>query len=343
MNFKDCFISYSHKDEEKVVEIVNCLRERGYSVLMDTLFSAGENWNEKAREYVFSTKCTIIFLSDNSIVSYPVFQELSCAEKESKRAGYHYFSVLLDNEPIREKYKKLKRTIDNVQQLMIASDIYDLLPDECIYILNDRNVIENICDSLNKYGIFPLETTKSTVVTVAPSASESYSLVSFEKEISAFSIHGDEKILTLKNKNFADLGGENLYRIVLLPINTAKVQINSIFAKEICFFDFQGNSIFHEYLNSLDCNYSENVLERNYNCINIDFLMRENIFDLLRKTKIVKLKLEIESVHSKITSAEYDIYLNKIKSNEDNVDVKEIGDLLTFSIHHVKTYSILRI
>ncbi len=155
MDLKDCFISYSHKDEKQVLDIVNKLKSKGYTILMDEMFSAGENWKEKAYEYVLSTKCTIVFISDNSIISKPVLTEMEEAKDESERDNYHYFAVLLDNEPIGDKYRKIKKIADDVKDIRIASNIYKLLPDENIYILNDSNVIDTICDSLTKYNILP--------------------------------------------------------------------------------------------------------------------------------------------------------------------------------------------
>ena len=340
MEFKDCFISYSHKDETQVLDIVNRLKDKGYTVLIDELFSAGENWKEKAYEYVLSTRCTIVFVSDNSIVSKPVLEEMEVAKQESLRDNYHYFAVLLDNEPIGEKYRKIKQTTNNVGDVVVASKLYDLLPDESIYILNNSNVINSICDSLSKYGILPQEDEKETKVVLKPSATTSFSFVSFEKEITLFKVPNDEVKSVLKEKNFADCNGDTLYRLVLLPTLSKNDQVNFVYAKEIKLINNDGDEIFHEFINRIDCNYSENVLGRGYNCINLDLLVTNNFGELFRNTKRIELNLEIESIHSIVTYMKYVIYLNGEKDNSNNQDIDDYKDMITMKIHHVKAITL---
>lgn len=341
MDFKDCFISYSHKDEKQVLNIVKKLKANGYTVLMDESFSAGENWKEKAYEYVLSTKCTIVFISDNSLISKPVLEEMEVAKDESIRDKYHYFAVLLDNEPIGDKYRKIKQNTKDVSDVVIASKLYKLLPDENIYIFNDSNVINAICDSLKKYDILPSDDKKEeTKVILKPSTVSSFSFVNFEKEITLFSVPKDEEKAVLKEKNYADFNGDKLYRLVLLPTISKNDQVNYVYAKEIKFLNNDGDEIFHEYLNKIDCNYSENVLGRGYNCINIDFLININFSKILKNTKRIELKLDIESIHSIVTSIKYDIYLNGEKDNSNNPDLNEYNDMITMKIHHVKAITL---
>lgn len=336
MEFKDCFISYSHKDEDEVLKIVQNLQKIGYSILMDSSFSAGENWKEKAEEYVLSTKCTIVFISDNSLISVPVLEELRCAKNEEERANYHYFAVILDNESIKDKYLRLKSESTNVRDVLTAGKIYDLLPQDNIYILNDSSLIERIADSLKKYSILPHEVNKQLEVSVKPSSSNSYSFINFSSEISIFSINGDDKEVALMENNYIDLGGNVLYRMVLLPTNSKNAQVNIVYAKEIKLIDVKGTEILHEYINRIDCNYSENILDRGYNCINIDFLTNEDFLNSLSKTKRICLTLEIESIHNIITTSEFVIYIAGIKDNKNNPDVKEYKDMITLKLHHTK-------
>lgn len=155
MKTYNLFVSYSHKDREQVIEIIDELHKRGYSVLYDSSMSAGDNWKEKAKRYMTGTESAMFVMSDHSFVSAPVLTELEIADSR-KINGYFYFPFLLDNEPLDRKFRRLKPlnsfTTDNA---ITAEGIQQYLHQDVLYIMNDEHRIDNIIDCLNKNGILP--------------------------------------------------------------------------------------------------------------------------------------------------------------------------------------------
>ena len=339
---KDIFISYSHKDKTKVDHIVNLLKDKGYTVAYDQSFSAGQLWDEKALEYILSTRCAIFFISENAIVSEPILLELQAADKESKRSDYYYFAVLLDNIKLSDLYRGLKRTESVTPvQIKTASMIYDLFPDSKLYINNDEYVIERIVDSLQKNDIFPSGepmTHKTMIVDEARVDSyitKNYSLFSIEKEISMFPLYNEEKQLVLDSGKYIDDNGSGIYRVVFLPTDYINNPINSVHLIEISCKDNVGKTFMSfKPIIPLDCNYSTNVLQRCYNCISIDILTDKDMPYLLEKAKTIVLNLEINSIFNVSMQVLFNIELNGKKDNKNNVDLKQIPEMVTFNIHH---------
>ena len=342
---KDIFISYSHKDQTKVNRIVDQLRDKGYSILFDENFSAGECWNEKALEYILTTRCAIFFISKNSLISEPVLIELQVADKEKERGGYYYFAVLLDNMTIQDMYIKLKQSDDVTgAQIKTAFKIYDKFPDNKLYILNDDYCVDRIIDSLNKNNILPSQKVEKPTVTIVDGKrvdsyiTSNYSLFNIEKEISIFPIYDDEKELAIKGGNYFNDNGNALFRLAFLPTDYINNPIDSVFASSISFYDSKGD----EYLSfkaekPIDCNYSTNVLQRCYNCLCVDILTDKDICYLFSKAKMVKLVLNINSIFNVCMAVEFNIELNGQKDNSHNVDIKKIPEMVTYNIHHTKT------
>lgn len=71
------FISYSHRDSEKVVEIINNLRDRGYNVWYDEGIDPGTEWDENIADHVQNCSYFIAFVSNNYIGSKNCKDELN--------------------------------------------------------------------------------------------------------------------------------------------------------------------------------------------------------------------------------------------------------------------------
>ena len=78
------FISYSHKDSNIVLPIVNALSDRGYRVWYDAGIEAGTEWPEYIAEHLVSCGCFIAFLSNNSLSSKNCTREINFAISENK-------------------------------------------------------------------------------------------------------------------------------------------------------------------------------------------------------------------------------------------------------------------
>ena len=345
---KDIFISYSHKDKTKVDYIVDRLIDKGFTVAYDESFSAGQLWDEKALEYILSTRCAIFFISENALISEPILLELQAAEKEVKRGDYYYFSVLLDNVPIGNIYRGLKQ-LDGItpKQIKTASMIYDLFPDSKLYINNDEYVIERIADSLEKNAIMPSSAPAPVRPAIVDAArvdsyiTKNFSLFSIEKEISIFPLYNEEKKVALESGQYIDDGGATLYRLVFLPTDYINNPINSVFLLRLTCKDNSGKEFMRfTPQKPIDCNYSTNVLQRCYNCLCVDILTDKDIPYLFEKVKTAVLELEINSIFNVCMAVRFNIEMNGKKNNENNVDIQKIPELVSFLIHHTR-YQVL--
>ncbi len=78
------FISYSHKDTEKVIPIIEDLQEKGFRVWYDAGIEAGSEWPEYIAEHLFSCGCVIAFISESSVVSQNCKREINFAIDKNK-------------------------------------------------------------------------------------------------------------------------------------------------------------------------------------------------------------------------------------------------------------------
>lgn len=78
------FISYSHKDTEKVIPIIEGLQKKGFRVWYDAGIEAGSEWPEYIAEHIFSCGCVIAFVSSNYAFSKNCKQEIRFAINKNK-------------------------------------------------------------------------------------------------------------------------------------------------------------------------------------------------------------------------------------------------------------------
>ena len=71
------FISYSHKDSEKVVEIMNGLRKAGYNMWYDDGIDPGTEWDENIAAHLRNCTYFIAFVSKEYINSKNCKDELN--------------------------------------------------------------------------------------------------------------------------------------------------------------------------------------------------------------------------------------------------------------------------
>jgi hypothetical protein len=73
-------VSYSKQDANRVYPIVFALQQRGYNVWIDKQLKqlAGEDWQKGALGAIANPRCKalLLFISENSMASVPVFSEL---------------------------------------------------------------------------------------------------------------------------------------------------------------------------------------------------------------------------------------------------------------------------
>ena len=86
------FISYSHKDMDRVAPILDRLDDEGFRLWYDEGIDPGSEWPESIARHLAGARCCLAFISDNSIRSQNCRREINFAL--SRTAGF--LSVILE-------------------------------------------------------------------------------------------------------------------------------------------------------------------------------------------------------------------------------------------------------
>ena len=78
------FISYAHKDEKRVLPLIDGLRARGFRVWYDIGIEAGTEWPAIIESHLLECECVIAFLSQNAMDSQNCRNEINLAIYEKK-------------------------------------------------------------------------------------------------------------------------------------------------------------------------------------------------------------------------------------------------------------------
>ncbi|MBE5950729.1 MAG: TIR domain-containing protein [Lachnospiraceae bacterium] len=78
------FISYAHKDAERVMPVVNKLKENGYRVWYDDEIHPGSEWPRIIGDHLIDCKVFFAFISKNYVASKNCQRELTLAQSEGK-------------------------------------------------------------------------------------------------------------------------------------------------------------------------------------------------------------------------------------------------------------------
>lgn len=78
------FISYSHRDSERVIPIVKNLQSAGFRVWYDEGIEAGTEWPEFVAEHLYNSAVVLVFLSPNALGSQNCTREIHFAISERK-------------------------------------------------------------------------------------------------------------------------------------------------------------------------------------------------------------------------------------------------------------------
>ena len=165
-----------------------------------------------------------------------------------------------------------------------------------------------------------------------------YSLFNIEKEVSFFSLTGDEKnnVFILQKHLQVNEPDNNITRIVFLPTDSMNKPTYKVLVRSIDFFSSKNEILFSANApQSTDGEYSANILDRGYNCINLDLPQNiKKIADVFSKSKSLQLKLDIISVFNVKMEVTFHVYIDSERNTEDNPDKAIISDLTTYTIHH---------
>lgn len=79
------FVSYSHKDNEKVLDLIKLLKRKMCRIWYDEGLTPGGSWNDDLANHISKCECVIIIITNNSIQSQYVKSELNYAISLNKR------------------------------------------------------------------------------------------------------------------------------------------------------------------------------------------------------------------------------------------------------------------
>ena len=86
------FISYAHKDSDRVFQIVNELADRGYRIWYDDGIAPGSEWPENIAQHLNAAGMVMAFLSPNAVASPHCRREINIALSKRKP----FLSVVLE-------------------------------------------------------------------------------------------------------------------------------------------------------------------------------------------------------------------------------------------------------
>ena len=78
------FISYAHKDSDRVLPVIKALNDASFRVWYDAGIEAGSEWPENVAEHLCGSAVTLIFLSKNALESHNCVREIHFAISEKK-------------------------------------------------------------------------------------------------------------------------------------------------------------------------------------------------------------------------------------------------------------------
>ena len=99
----DIFVSYSHLDIEKMKELIDLLKQNGFSVWVDQDIRGGTNYDTEIENQLNLCKCALVLWSKNSIDSDWVMNEARRAKNQKK-----IIPILLDDVQIPIEFERLQ-------------------------------------------------------------------------------------------------------------------------------------------------------------------------------------------------------------------------------------------
>ena len=151
------FVSYSHKDKDLVLEIINDLMLCACNLWYDTGIHSGEDWNNEIAEHLFNAECVLFMVTSNSVQSEYVKDELNFAKSKQKKI----YPVFLENitlplslELLLGRAQAISCSDDDINdsRFKLREKIKNNLPD---------NVFQTISDPFyaGEHNLFYLENT----------------------------------------------------------------------------------------------------------------------------------------------------------------------------------------
>lgn len=93
------FVSYSHKDSERVWPIIDKLHDQGYRIWFDDGVHIGDEWVEAVAVHLKNSRIVLAFISPNYVDSENCIRELNYSMDQNKI----YACIMLDRAKLSEK------------------------------------------------------------------------------------------------------------------------------------------------------------------------------------------------------------------------------------------------
>lgn len=316
------FVSYSHKDAERVYPLISLLQQE-YNVWFDEGLHFGREWDEEIVGKIDSCSLFIFMITENSLASKNCKDEIVFA----KQNDIPFINILMDDIELPKIFEFRYGRFQMLKYFEYI-DINEVLED-----LKRRSEEIEITRKDNKEEITKVEIKKETS-SFSHKEATNYALFNFEKEVTIFPIYDKEKELVIKEEQYFDDHGKRIYRLVFLPSNNMASPVNRVKVLDIDLVDSLNN--IHYYFSKeegIDGSYAFNVLNRGYNCINVDFKTDKDVPYLLSKCDRIKLKTVITSIFNVDLQVNFEIFLKGEKDVTHNPDLEEIPELKTFIVH----------
>ena len=150
------FVSYSHKDKDVVFEVINDLMLCACNIWYDTGIHSGEDWSGEIAEHLFNAECVLFMVTENSVNSEYVKDELTFAKTKNKKIYPVYLeqvtlplslelllgraqAISISDDDIAESRFKLRDKIKN----NLPTDVFQALSDPFFVGERNRFYLEN--------------------------------------------------------------------------------------------------------------------------------------------------------------------------------------------------------
>ena len=102
------FISYAHKDSERVLPIVDRLLSEGYRVWFDIGIIPGKAWDDNIADKLRRAHCVLSFISASYLASRNCRDEISMARAERKKMAMIYLEDVELTPGMLLRYNRLQ-------------------------------------------------------------------------------------------------------------------------------------------------------------------------------------------------------------------------------------------
>ena len=175
------FISYSHKDFREVYTDLLEFEDNDFSFWYDRGIPAGKSWKDVANKYIapFECKGVIFYISENSLLSDAVYDEIMYVKKMNKPFICIHIPFSNDyqyqGESVKGKIYSVSQMLDiitaNSGQISKekAEALKEIFPDEHIYLplaMDNQTKVEKIISNIPEQPLIDLDDDHKTVLSV---------------------------------------------------------------------------------------------------------------------------------------------------------------------------------